>query len=125
MNYTDLLGTKFTTHGRSKEEGFDCYGLAIEVLKRNNIYLPDVFYESFDEKESVREKIYAITEYAKIEKPEINCIIELEVMGEPCHVGVYIGSGLFIHTTKKTNVIIESLARYKHRVMGYYRVSKN
>lgn len=125
MNYTDLLGTKFTIHGRSKEEGFDCYGLAIEVLRRNGITLPDVFYDDYNARVTVREKIFELTEYAKIEKPEINCIIELEVMGEPCHIGVYIGCGMFIHTTKRTSVIIENLDRYKHRVMGYYRVSKN
>ena len=46
--YEDLLGVRFKVHGRNKKEGFDCYGLAIEVLRRNGIILKDVFYDNLD-----------------------------------------------------------------------------
>lgn len=122
MDYRDLLGVKFKVHGRSKEEGFDCYGLAIEVLKRNGIELKDAFYKDLENRGDVHEELHASIPHLRIEKPEVCCIIELSVHGEPLHVGVYIGDGMMIHTTKKTRVVIEPLAHYKNRILGYYKV---
>ena len=123
--YEDLLGVKFKVHGRSKEEGFDCYGLAIEVLRRNGIILEDAFYKDLENRESVHEELHTKIAHKRIEQPENCCIIELSVGGEPLHVGVYIGNGLMIHTTHKTRVVIEPLAHYRNRILGYYRVCKN
>lgn len=122
MEYRDLLGVKFKVHGRSKEEGFDCYGLAIEVLRRNGITLEDAFYKNLDNRQSVHEELHSKISHIRIEKPENCCIIELSVGGEPLHVGVYIGNGMMIHTTRKTRVVIEPLAHYKNRILGYYKV---
>ena len=67
--YEDLLGTKFKVHGRSKEEGFDCYGLAIEVLRRNGIELKDAFYKDLDNREEVHEELHAsISHLRKLNK---------------------------------------------------------
>lgn len=122
MDYRDLLGIKFKVHGRSKEEGYDCYGLAIEVLRRNGITLKDVFYDSLETRQELHEELHNDIPHKRIEKPEINCIIEIAVHGEPLHIGVYIGKGLMIHTTSSTRVVIEPLVHYKNRILGYYKV---
>lgn len=124
-DYTDLLGVKFKVHGRSKEEGFDCYGLAIEVLRRNGIEMKDEFYSDLKTRNEVNEGIKRENSYMRIEKPRKNCIIEIAVHGEPLHCAVYIGNGMMIHTTQSTRVVIEPLSRYKSRVLGYYDVSNN
>lgn len=41
----DLLGARFLSHGRNAAEGFDCYGLVIEVAKRFGHSMPDVKYK--------------------------------------------------------------------------------
>ena len=123
--YRDLLGVKFTVHGRSIQEGFDCYGLAIEVLRRNGIILKDAFYDTLDCRDKVHEKLHESIPNERIEKPENCCIIEIEVHGEPWHIGVYIGNGMMIHTTRKTRVVIEPLVHYKNRILGYYKVSNS
>lgn len=46
---------------------------------------------------------------------------DLEGKGAITHVGVYIGDGLFIHSTKKVGVCIEEVQRYMNRLKGIYR----
>lgn len=120
--YRDLIGCKFKTHGRNKEEGFDCYGLAIEVLRRNGIELIDVFYSDLKESENVAQELFNKLHYQKLEKAEKLCIIMFKVNGRPTHVGVYLGDGQFIHATE-SGVMIDYLYKWKIRVLGYYKVS--
>lgn len=123
--YTDLLGVNFCVRGRSIETGFDCLGLAIEVLKRNGIYLPDPFYKDFSERKDVRENLLHSVSYEVIDKPEVNCIIEINERGLPLHVAVYIGDGKMIHCTEDLGVIIEPIERYKYRIRKLYKVHTN
>ena len=109
--YKDLLGVKYTPHGRSKEEGFDCYGTAIEVFKRNGKVLKD-FITNPEEG-----CLNAIT----VENLEELCIIEIE-KGNKYHIAVYIGNGLMIHSTEKYGVCIEQVYRYATWVRRYARV---
>ena len=121
MLYEDLLGIKFTPHGRNRIDGYDCYGIAIEVLFRNGIVLPDLYYKSVRPTEELVDFVKAFLH--KIEKPEKNCLIEIEAYGNPSHVGVYIGDGLFIHTTLKNGCCIEPLSHYRGKILGYYNVN--
>lgn len=123
--YTDLLNIPFCIRGRSKETGFDCLGLAIEVLKRNGIYLPDPFYEDFSERKNVRENLLHSVSYEIIEKPQVNCIIEIIEHGLPLHIAVYIGEGKMIHCTEDFGVIIEPIEKYKYRIRKFYKVHIN
>ena len=122
MIYSDLLGIRFRPHGRSKEEGYDCYGVAIEVLKRNGITLPDVYYDSLKQDEKWWNDFNS--HFTKIDKPEVNCLVEISSLSQKRgHLAVYIGEGLIIHSLIKVGVCIEPIARYEHRIEGYYIVN--
>lgn len=110
MDYTDLLGIKYTPHGRSKKEGFDCHGIVIEVLSRNKIRFPDVGEEA---------------KFTKIDGPEKNCVVNLSFADKFSHIGVCIGDGLMIHTMKESGVIIEPLSHYRYKIRGFYRVDND
>lgn len=125
VSLRDLIGCKFKVHGRTKEEGFDCYGLAIEVLRRNGITLPDVFYDTIENRQTIYNALYDSIPSTKIDNPENMCIILISENDQPVHIGVYIGDGQFIHTTHKTGVVIEPLYRWKPKIVGYYKVSSN
>lgn len=114
QNFTDLLAVKFKLHGRTKIEGFDCYGLAIEVLKRTGITLPDLWKNK---------EIETSKYFNKLEKPENYCIVEMSFVGSINHVAVYIGNGMIIHARKDCGVIIEPMKRYLNNVRGYYKVN--
>jgi cell wall-associated NlpC family hydrolase len=119
----DLIGCRYAPHGRTVEEGLDCYGVALIVLEREGIHLPDVFNYDVDQKDKsdVKKILEHGIPHEKLDKPEKNCIIELTVCDMPSHIGVYLGNGEFIHATKY-GVAVEPLWRWKKRIKGYYRV---
>ena len=121
VSVNDLIGCKYKVHGRSKEEGFDCLGIDIEVLHRNGIDIPDVDYDNPEQYEEVFVEMHSRVEYIKIDFPQKLCIIVFKVRGEPTHTGIYLGDGLFIHATK-CGVKAEPLHRWVNRVEGYYKV---
>ena len=127
MKYEDLLGCPFKVHGRNKKEGFDCLGLAIEVLKREGIELPDLWYDNInaDTKNEVNLFVKENTRFKKIEKPILNSIIEIEVRGLPTHIAVYIGNGMIIHSMIGIGVVIEPIQRYAKRITGVYKLCNN
>lgn len=120
VSVRDLIGCPYKAHGRSKDEGFDCLGIDIEVLRRNGIEIPDVNYENPEEYENVFLEEAHKVEYKKIDRVKELCVIVFKVRGEPTHTGVYLGDGLFIHATKNKGVIVEPLYRWQKRVEGYY-----
>jgi cell wall-associated NlpC family hydrolase len=124
MTINDLIGIPYKPHGRDSREGLDCWGLAIEIYRRMGKTLPDYVYDTTDTASNVKtgERIFATVPTTKLEKPEPWCLIELTILGEPSHVGIYLGSGDFIHASKKTGVAVDKIFRWKKRIAGYYRI---
>lgn len=122
----EIIGIRYKPHGRTPEEGMDCYGVAIYLLRTINIHVPDVFYQNTDDETNRRllQTMKAAIPNVVIDKPEPGCIIEFKIAGEPSHVGVYLGidGGLFIHASKNHGVCAEPLSGWRHRVTGFHRV---
>ncbi len=101
LKIDDLLGVRFTNHGRSIEEGFDCYGLAIEVSKRLGHELKDVWYEkacpeTFSDNADNGIAINKIVETNELEFG--NLIIFSDGKGNMVHIGVMLDDERFIHS---------------------------
>ena len=103
LSIDDLLGVRFKSHGRSIEEGFDCYGLAIEVSRRLGHKLDDLWYEkscpeTFAEKSAgVLEKLSdRIKETDKLELG--NLVVFFDGNGNMVHIGVILDEDRFIHS---------------------------
>lgn len=98
----DLLGVRFKNHGRSIEEGFDCYGLAIEVSKRLGHELCDLWYEESRPKTFVDnfENVFDCMSSSVEETTEQNLgnlILFADEKGRMVHIGVILEEGVFIH----------------------------
>ncbi len=124
MDIRKYIGCKYKSHGRTIEDGLDCYGLAILMYRDMGIELPDPFYP--DTKKETNEQTMIDLEKAipnmKIDRQEEGAIVELNVFGEPSHIGICLGNGDFIHATSKYGTIIDKLYRWEKRIKGYYRV---
>jgi cell wall-associated NlpC family hydrolase len=120
----DLIGIPYCAHGRDKT-GMDCYALAIEIFRRSGITLPDIYYSDteIETNKRIMESLESTIPNIRLDKPELLCIIEFNVLGEPAHIGIYIGNNEFIHASRKAGVVIDKLWRWEKRVKGYYRVT--
>lgn len=129
MNYRDLIGCKYKLNGRSIEEGFDCYGILIEVYARNGIEIYDPYkeYENMTKEEGFNYFEFAVKNgyFQKLDKIDDLCIIEIAYNNIPMHVGVHIGEGLMIHSSEKKGVVIEPVRRFNPLIKGVYKVSNS
>jgi cell wall-associated NlpC family hydrolase len=96
----DLLGVRFTSHGRSVQDGFDCYGLAIEVSKRLGHELKDLWYEKSEDRVFTEnaESMIAANGIIKTDNRELgNLIVFSDDKGNMVHIGVLLDEECFIH----------------------------
>lgn len=59
--------------------------------------------------------------FVRINEPKEHDLIILKIHGVECHIGIYLGNGLFFHTTKKTGSVIDKVIRWRKMIEGYYR----
>ncbi|AZO96083.1 NlpC/P60 family protein [Halocella sp. SP3-1] len=123
VNFADLLGKPFVNEGRGPEE-YDCYGLAREVFGRFGIKLPD-YRISCENASSINSTIDTekVSTWQECEDSQVPSLLVMRFNSHLYnHVGVYIGSGRFIHTAEKTGVRIENINSlyWQHRIEGYY-----
>lgn len=122
----DLLGVRFKNHGRSIEEGFDCYGLAIEVSKRLGHTLLDLWYErsceeTFAAKAEDMCDIMSKMVEETVEQDLGNLILFADEAGRMIHIGVILEKGLFIHAVPYGGVMVTRIDDYHRKVWKVYK----
>ena len=96
INISDLIGVPYKDHGRDNN-GMDCYGLAIEVLRRYGYKLNDVIYENHDIQ--LADQNAPTLNVTPIKEPREGAILEMQFNNE-LHIGVCISRREFIHMTR-------------------------
>lgn len=125
VKYDDLIGVPYVNGGRDPETGLDCWGLAIEMFRRQGLRLPPYLVDATRTElcmslfESGRPK------WVELEDPEPGCIVLIRFIGNPLpsHCGVYVGYGEFIHA-EHTAVQVDRVARWGPRIIGYFKPRK-
>lgn len=123
--YSDLIGVPFVDGGREKTSGFDCWGLVMEIYRRNGIELPDYKVACEDASRIHRTVVTQRFAWVRLEKelPDL-CLVVLRFnTAVMCnHTGVYLGEGRFIHTRSKIGVNIDRIdsPAWRKRIEGFY-----
>jgi len=128
---TKYVGIPYKNKGRTYE-GVDCWGLVRIVYKDEyDVHLLSFSsdYENATDGEAVKEVVRkgkALFEYTEKCIPEYGDIGVFNMMGNPCHVGIYIGKNKILHVLKGTNSVCENLSsiRLKNRLEGWYEVTR-
>lgn len=128
MNYDRYIGLPYRENGRD-ESGLDCWGLARVFYKQEmGIELPsysELYTGSYDSK--VTEAInYYKDNWTRVESPQSGDLCLFRIMGEPSHVGIYIGSNKFLHSRDGKDSVIDSLdsSMWFKRLEGFYRYTE-
>ena len=122
MEYRDLIGIPFRLHGRSPQDGLDCYGLVMEIYRRMGIELQDYDYD--DSPRNTGTDLF--------EEHKTNDFVE--VKGKPCegdvivlgngmgtHCGVFVRGGRVLHAKDNVGVVSESMRTLKPFIVGVHR----
>ena len=137
-NLNDLIGKPFLLGARGPDQ-YDCHGLAIEVFRRFGVDFADMDYRELNTPEKVNEEFRRLIErhisegsWAQILKPIEPCAVVLRNQFKLAnHLGVYIGSGKFIHAfatvdekgEMRGQVCVNRLSDplWRNRIVGYYK----
>lgn len=120
MTYEDLLGVPYKPHGRSKEEGFDCYGLVIECCRRAGTPLVDLDYSvsELPDREAAKYATKMNVTIRRSARPGYICEM---VYGENLHLGFMVDRWNVLHTTQKgVRLTYIGACKIKH----FYEVKK-
>ena len=127
MNYNKYIGLPYASNGRD-ESGIDCWGLVRLFYKQEyDIELPSYTEEyagAYDSRILDMMDIYK-NNWAQVTQPEIGSVIVFNILGEPFHVGVYVGEDKFIHARDGMDSVLESVnsPKWSKRIEGYYKYS--
>lgn len=114
------VGIPFEKFGRT-ENGLDCLGLIILWYQQNyGLGIPDVVkIDSPQEGKDLLQKNL----WEEVVEPKYGDLIFMKT----AHLGICLGNKKVLHTTRKTNAVIERYDRspIKERIIGFYRRKAN
>jgi len=125
MRCSDYIGIPYKERGRSLD-GVDCWGLVCLMYADMDINVPSYLHEyiTSSDIDSVATAINKNkSNWRKVEAPDVGDVLVFNIMGFPCHVGVYVGQGDFIHSFRGTAVCLERLnsISWSRRLSEVYR----
>lgn len=123
MNYIDLLGKEFEWGGRGPER-FDCYGICIELARRNGQIIPDSAWAEEPERIALLVEETEEKGFTRVDVPQAGDFVGF-MLRPPfvSHIGYMVTQHEFLHITKGTRVSRERIdsLQWQRKVAGYYR----
>lgn len=125
MNYDKYIGLQYIDNGRT-ESGVDCWGLARLFYKGEfDIDLPSYSqdYIGGTDPHIVKAIDLYKNNWEETATPNTGDLCLFNILGEPMHVGVYLGDNKFLHCRRGSDSVFESLdnIKWKNRFLAFYR----
>lgn len=119
IQYADLIGKPFEFGGRGPDK-YDCYGLVMEMYRRQGIELPD-----FITPNNLGEAEYLMKQNAwRWRRTELRpgVIAHMQIVGVHCHVGFVLSVSKMIHVYEASGGVCTERTNgdWRHRILGYY-----
>jgi len=127
MWHNKYIGLPYKHNGR-EHSGTDCWGLARLVYQEQfGIQLPNLIADyDGDSGKNISELVNIQKEsWQLVNTPEIPDLCVFKILGQPIHIGIYIGNRNFLHINEGHTSIVESLdsSKWTKRLEGIYRYS--
>ena len=94
------VGTRYTYGGERPAGGFDCSGLVRYVMQVANLQLP---------RNSAEQARLGHAVPREVNKLRVGDLLTFGDGGRVSHVGIYVGSGRFVHASSVSGRVVESL----------------
>ena len=115
MNLESLIGVPYQENGRSPQEGFDCYGLVLYVLKEELRIAPEKSLDHWREYGDVIEWPTELRRY--------DVVLIRDYSEGVNHAGIAVNEFEFMHATPFCGgVVCEPISRYAHKKIFIGRV---
>jgi len=124
MWYNKYIGLPYKDNGRTTA-GIDCWGLACLVYREHfDIELPTLDDQYVGSQDLAVKGLVTSTKESWIltTEPKAGNICVFNILGEPTHVGIYVGNKKFLHARAGQDSVIESLdsVAWNRRLEGIY-----
>lgn len=119
-DFSDLLGLPFLRGGRGPD-AYDCYGLVIELYRRNGITIRD--FKTPGTLEQIADVMVSELQmgWKKCAIGTVGALLTFRIDGSDAHVGFHIGNDRFIHALDGEGVTTERLSNnHRLRVLASY-----
>jgi len=118
------IGLPYASKGEGNE--FDCWTLVKHIYKKElGIILPDNDnYTHAENIETVENNMQDnIKKWVKLDKPEPFCLIIMNILNHPIHIGLCLDDQHMIHTMAGHNSAIEkhTAMKWNKRIEGMYK----
>lgn len=128
--YRDVIGVPFAYGGRGPDE-FDCYGLVLEMSRRDGKELPD-FGEGAEwmlpEKKQPKTAAMmgaSLPQWRQIDS-QPGAVVLIRIGRYVSHVAYQIDNDRMIHAWEQSNgVSIARIDDWRHRIVGFYEYVEN
>ena len=117
IEYADLIGKNFEFGGRGPDN-YDCYGLLMEMFRRNGQEIPD-YGSPTKGSEIIAIMLDRVQQWRETDKHfGAAMLIRLP---RTMHVGFVLPHNRFIHTWEKSGgITVERMREWERKIVGYY-----
>jgi cell wall-associated NlpC family hydrolase len=116
-DYSNLIGVPYSK--------LNCWELCQKFYEQVlNLPLSQYFDSAYTEDKNYVNSLIRSSErdFTKVKSPKFGDLITIKIRGVECHVAIFVGEGLMLHTSKKTGSVIDRIARWNTVIVGYYSI---
>lgn len=118
-NHVDLIGVPFKVRGRGPDS-FDCYGLVMEMSRRDGIVIPD--FGAHSDQGVVAALVGEALPQWEETKCDRGAVALFRIGRYVSHVGYMLDRYQMIHSWERSGgVLVEPIANWKLRLVGFYK----
>jgi cell wall-associated NlpC family hydrolase len=115
--YSSLIGIPYSEK--------DCWAIVRDFYRIEFNTVLESYYDGLPKgKEEANALVKsAMRDFTEASKPYLfGDIVLIRLYGIECHIGVYLGEGLILHTSEGSGCVVERLTKWEKLVVGFYRV---
>lgn len=120
VEWLDLQGLPYLENGRVGDEGIDCYGLVLELKRRDGHPIPDIYNPEGGQEACSRIFLAHLHHWRKVEQKP-GAVILIRLGRRYSHCAYVLDDYWMLHTWEHSGgVVKERIENWRQRIVGFY-----